>query len=180
MTKTDFDKFVTRQKAQSTGASKVDAKAMRKEWLSHIEALYKHVETILEEYVSRGDIEVSYEPLEINEEFLGSYKTRRMTLKIGSQVVQLVPVGAVIIGARGRVDLVGSRGREKLVLVGKTRQKPTIRITVRDEGGRHQEPAESPPETELGWKFSTPPPSINYIELTSETLMDAIMGVANA
>jgi hypothetical protein len=180
MSKGDFDKFVKRQKTRAAAAGKLDANAMREQWLANVEALYKRVEAILRDYVARGDIAISYKPHEIDEETLGSYQTRLMSIKIGSQIVQLVPIGAAIIGASGRVDLQGPRGTEKLILVEKATKAPAIRITVRDENGRRREPVATPREDELTWKLATPPPSISYIELTSDSLMEAIMGVADA
>jgi hypothetical protein len=105
--------------------------------------------------------------------------TSMKILTIGSQEVRLVPIGKVIIGARGRIDLEGRRGTKKLLLVDKASKGPTIKVTVRGETDR-QEDSEALEETGLVWKFLNPPPSIHYVEFTPETLMDAIVEVADA
>jgi hypothetical protein len=179
MSKSDFDKFVARQKAKAAASKGADAKARRKEWLAHIDTLYERVEAYLREYIVRGDVEVAYQQDEINEEFLGAYKTKRMTLKIGPQVVQLIPIGAFIIGAKGRVDLAGSLGRcERLLLVGRESLTQAANIALRGEVHVYSGLAEEAPEVQLAWKFATPPPSSTLIDLTRDTLMEAIVGVA--
>jgi hypothetical protein len=180
MTNVEFDNFVKRQKAQASNASDVDPSVRRDEWLLRVNELYSLVEQYLDRYIKHGDIELSYEPLEIEEEYLGPYQTRRMTLKIGQQNVALVPIGALIIGAYGRVDLEGPKGRTKLLLVAKDNMRPKITISIHTDKDPVSEATLPPPQISLAWKLSTSPPSIAYIKLTKESLMEAILEVANA
>jgi hypothetical protein len=50
-----------------------------------------------------------------------------MILKIGRQEIVMTPIGTLLIGAKGRVDVVGPAGRARLVLVNSQASGPTIR-----------------------------------------------------
>ncbi len=69
------------------------------------------------EYIRKGEIKSEYRDITLNEENIGSYIARQMILRIGRQQVTMTPIGTMLIGAKGRVDVVGSAGRTRLVLV---------------------------------------------------------------
>jgi hypothetical protein len=92
----------------------------------------------------------------------------------------MTPIGTLLIGAKGRVDVVGPAGRARLVLVNSIASGPTIRVTV-SIGGKPEPPTAEvePKEITWEWKIATSPPAIRYIELTQESLFRALMEVAN-
>ena len=180
MANTEFDDFIKQQKAQAATPATFDPRLRLNEWLLHVEELYALVEKYLHTYIKGGDIKQNFEKLELNEDLLGAYDIKRMVLVIGLQQVVLQPVGAIIIGARGRVDIRGPKGSAKLVLVEK--QSTKIRMSVGALTGTERPPL-GPVATqpaELSWKFSAAPRSRELIELTSESLMTAIMEVTGA
>lgn len=177
MSETDFDKFIKRQKSQSVERAEVDWNARRDQWLKDVRELYAQVEEFLRKYVTSGDIVARHETIEVNEEKLGTYKAPSLVLRIGPQEVVLKPIGALVIGARGRVDLIGPKGRTRLVLVPKESSKIEIRIAPVKI---NSPPEPEPPKTEWRWKIATSPPRITFTELNPDSLMDAIMEVANA
>lgn len=176
MPNTKFDDFIKQQKAHVASTSAFDPDARRMEWLDQIQALYHLVETYLDRYITAGDINLEYQPTEIIEDLLGLYRTQRMVLTIGSKQVVLEPVGAIVIGARGRADLKGASGQARLLLVDK--RSTRVKVTVKNRSGKDVLPAPTPQPTEFAWKFATAPPSIEFIDLSSDTLMSAIMDVA--
>src|ERR1022692_3730467 len=119
MSETEFDKFIKRQKLQVVEEAEVDWDAQRNQWLKDIQELYALVEWFLKKYISSGDIELRYENLEVSEEKIGSYVVQRLVLKIGPHEVIFKPIGAIVIGAKGRIDLIGPKGTIKFVLVPK-------------------------------------------------------------
>ena len=50
-----------------------------------------------------------------------------MILKIGRQEITMTPVGTLLIGAKGRVEVVGPAGRTRLLLVNSKAFGPTTK-----------------------------------------------------
>ncbi len=178
--KTDFGAFVKRQQTASEEQNRVDWAKERDEWLGLLKELYERIESFLAEYIQAGEIKLSYRDIELNEENIGSYSTQEMILKIGRQEITLRPIGTLLIGAKGGVEVVGPAGRTRLVLVNSESSGPRIKVTV-SIGGRPEPPAveAAPKEIKWVWKIATSPPTIQYIELTQESLFQALMEVAN-
>ena len=106
----DFDAFVKRQQAGSSEDEGVDWEKERDESLGYLKELYRQTESFLEEYTKTGQIKLTYRKIETNEENIGSYNADQAILKIGRQEITMTPVGTLIIGAKGRVEVVGSAG----------------------------------------------------------------------
>ncbi len=178
--KTDFGAFVKRQQSKAAQDKKVDWAKERDNWLAHLKGLYDQTEFFLAEYVKTGEIKLRYRDIELNEENIGSYRARQMILRIGPQEITMTPVGTLLIGAKGRVDVVGPAGRTRLVLVNSEASGPVIKVTV-SIGGRPETPAPvaAPNKIKWAWKIATSPPAIRYIELTEDSLFSALMEVVN-
>ena len=177
--KSEFDAFVKRQQ-QSAASTGADWSRELKDWLRYLSELYGRIEELLQDYIKSGAIAVSYREIPMNEENIGSYTARQMTLKIGPQEISLKPIGTLLIGTKGRVDVNGPSGRTRFLLVNKDASRPNIRITgvVRDQQIVSR-PEEPPRPVTWTWKIATSPPRIEYIELTRESLFRALMEVAN-
>jgi len=177
---TDFGAFVKRQQSASAEAERADWAKERDDWLGRLKELYDQTESFLAEYIKTGEIKLSYRDIELNEENIGSYRARQMILKIGRQEITMTPVGTLLIGAKGRVDVVGPAGRTRFVLVNSEASGPTMKVIV-SIGGKPEAPAAQAPSNEIkwAWKISTSPPTIQYIELTQESLHQVLMEIAN-
>src|SRR3546814_2714718 len=99
-------------------------------WLDKLAELYELVNKSLGDYVKSGDVSISRSPVTLHEEQLGSYQVDQLEILLGRQIVRLKPIGTFLIGARGRVDMVGPRGSVRFVIVPPASQKPSIEITV--------------------------------------------------
>jgi hypothetical protein len=177
--KSEFDAFVKRQQ-QSAASTGADWSRELKDWLRYLSELYGRIEGLLQDYIKSGAIAVSYREIPMNEENIGSYTARQMILKIGPQEITLKPIGTLLIGTLGRVDVVGSSGRTRFLLVNKDASRPNIRITAGVRGQQIAPRPEEPPRPiTWTWKIATSPPGIEYIELTQESLFRALMEVAN-
>ena len=159
---TDFGAFVKRQQTDE----RVDWAKERDEWLGHLEELYGRTESFLAEYIKNGEIKLEYRDIALNEENIGSYRARQMVLRIGRQQITMTPLGTRLLFTKGGVDVEGSAGRFRLVLVDGESSAPKIKATVGIGGKRV-------------WKIMTSPPVIGYIEFTRESLFQALMEVAN-
>ncbi len=131
------------------------------------------------QFIQAGGVRLDYRDIELNEENIGSYTARQMILRIGRQEITMTPVGTLLIGAKGRVEVVGPAGRTRLLLVDREASGPRIKVTVNISDTPEPPTAQAAPkEVTWVWKITTSPPNIRYIELTQESLFQALMEVA--
>jgi hypothetical protein len=176
-----FDEFVSRQLETETETASINWGKERDEWLAQLDRLYSKVEVFLSKYVRSKQIRYEYRPVELNEENIGSYSAKQMVLRIGRQEVDLVPIGTLLIGSKGRVDVRGPAGRAQLLLVNSKVSDPRslIHVTVGVGGKLPSVPRKPTREIEWEWKIVTRPPERRFIEITRQTFFDLIMEVAN-
>jgi hypothetical protein len=180
----EFDEFVKREQESAAGTASVDWDGERKEWLDYLDKLYEKIESLLHKYVSAGQIQLEYRPVELNEENIGQYTAKQMVLKIGPKSVILDPIGTLLIGSKGRVDIIGPTGKAQILLVDSKASGPGSLIRVRvSVVGTAKKPPASPPKPprkiDWEWKIVTRPPERRFIEITQQTLFQMIMEVAN-
>jgi len=166
----DFKAFVKREQTAAAEAERVDWAKERDDWLGHLRELYDKTESFLAEYIKTGEIKRSYRDIPLNEENIGSYSAPQMILKIGRQEITMTPVGTLFFFTKGRVDVEGPAGRTRLLLVDSEASGPPRKVPVEA----------APRDIKWAWKIATRPPTIQYIELTQESLFQALMEVANA
>jgi hypothetical protein len=185
--KRDFDEFVKRKQAEKAAAASIDWGSQRDEWLNYLNALYAQIESFLEAYLSAGEAQCEYREIPLNEENIGSYTAKQMILKIGRQEVTFTPVGTLLIGMKGRVDVLGPAGKARLVLLDKkaTNARSLIKVSV-SVVGKGKTPPSPPPVSqplepiEWAWKIVSRPPEMKFTDLTQEAFFEMILEVANA
>ena len=184
MSRSDFDAFVKRQQSEQQEEATFDPKQQLEQWLDYLDVLYGQITEYLQAYIESGAAQIEYRDIMLNEEFIGVYTARKMLLKIGRSTVTFTPIGTMLIGTKGRVDVQGPTGSARLSLINKqvTTARQLIQVTI----GRASNPPPAPPppeaikQIEWVWKISTPPPEMKFIELTQETFFDVTLAVANA
>ncbi len=73
-------------------------------FLNKIRELYNQIEN----FVNKYDLKYKYDDISLYEEYAGKYWTQEMYIsKDGEFLFKLKPIGAYIIGADGRVDIIG-------------------------------------------------------------------------
>ena len=181
----DFDVFVDRQHQAAAAMSEdMDWNKERDEWLRYLDFLYESIEGFLKSYIDAKKIGCHYQEIELNEDDIGSYKARKLILRIGRQEITLTPVGTLLIGSKGRVDVLGPAGRTRLVLVDDHIKNPRsfFHVTMHPVG-RKSVSLPAPPPAKLPinwvWKILSSPPEVKLIELTRQSLFDMIMEVTN-
>ena len=102
---------------QRVAANENGWKERRREWIAAVKRLYQRVtDELLAESISQGLVSVSRVQKEIKEDYLGTYRVPELILDINGETVRFSPKGRNIIGAKGRVDLVGEFDTVMLVL----------------------------------------------------------------
>ena len=175
-----FDEFVKRQldRADNTSATgDIDWDKTRENWLDVLHNLFAQMEEYLKRYIDAGEIGIRRDKISLSENALGTYETEQLTFHIGNEKVIVRPIGTLLIGARGRVDLIGARGTLRLVLLDKGGPALRSRIEI---GGRAEEESVKPFLTsgevkESGWYIATLPPKILTTPLNEDSFRDALM-----
>jgi hypothetical protein len=177
MGKKDFEAYLEKHE-QYSEEFEIDWVREKDEWLGYLEQLYEKIRNFLKDYTDSGDLSIEYGTKSINEESIGAYEAVTVSLKFRGNEVTLDPIGTRVIGARGRVDMAGSGGTVKFVLVDKQAERPDIAFTILFPGASRPENEEEETQNiEWDWKIVTPPPRIHYVELTDDSFFDSLMEV---
>jgi hypothetical protein len=94
----------------------VDWDEKKRVWIAAVEGLYSVVQEMLAESIASKDVSVRKVDTQITEDFAGSYAIPILELGVGNERVEFRPKGMNVIGAAGRVDIVGARDAVTLVL----------------------------------------------------------------
>lgn len=103
-----------RPEAQAT--QPIDWAARKAKWLEELGQFMAQVMFWLLEEMEEGLIEVADKDFALSEKHLGEYQALGLVITAAGQKVELAPVGHVIMGAAGRVDLAGKRDSFKFLL----------------------------------------------------------------
>lgn len=175
-----FNQFVER--ATSSGRSvQIDWDTKKQQWLAALNRLYAKLQGFLQPYIDSNQLKLQFHTVEIDEELIGTYQAKAATLTIGTNRIELLPIGTNLIAAKGRVDMNGPLGTVKLVLVPAEASGPVILTTI----GAGNEPAPPLPshapaeDIEWEWRIATRAPRIRYLPLTQDAFFDAVMSITN-
>ena len=176
MTNQLFSEFIQQQNVIPKKDT-VDWEAELDEWKKYLHTFHKQVEGYLQPYIASGQIKLERENIDIHEENIGTYEVDTLNITVGNQTITLTPIGTNLIGAKGRIDMVGSNGTVIFILVPKDANNPKISVQIRSQN----EPQKTQQQTTSTWtwKISTPPPRISYLELEEESFQAALMEVVN-
>lgn len=181
----EFDEFVKReqQRAQQRDNKAPDWALELKIWLDSLDRLHAIIRSFLEDYISNGSIQLRFEPIEMNEKNVGAYTANKLFIKIGGEEIEFKPIGTMLIGSRGRVDVIGSRDSTRLVLIPKDITSPSqvlkFSFTVNGQPNQTPKPEEPKKPAEIVWKIVSRPPRMRFTELDKESLMQMLLDVSN-
>jgi hypothetical protein len=180
---TAFDDFVRREQrsAQDLDDQPIDWQANKAEWLAHLDELFAMVGEFLKTYVAQSQVSIAYKQVELNEEYIGPYSAKAMVISIGSKVIKLEPIGTMLIGSKGRVDVSGPFGHVQLLLLSKTAKSASdlIHVSVSFDGVPALPPPRPQSKIEWAWKIVSRPPRREFIELNKETFLSLLLEVSN-
>jgi hypothetical protein len=139
MAKGKLQEFFHEKKAKA-GTADIDWQGKRDAWIVAIEKLYEVITTqYLASSIADGTVAVSYEGKEIVEDYIGEYTVRMLVLRVGDEKVVFCPKGTNIVGASGRIDLMGDMGTVTIIREPPDRwgvvvtRTPTLKVTPLSE-----------------------------------------------
>ncbi len=132
MAQDQLQKFFQEKKEKSKPVD-IDWVAKREAWIAAVNDLYR---TIEDEYLkaARADVEITHRVRMVSENYIGVYQIGDLILCVGDEEVVFSPKGANVIGAQGRIDVLGERGEATIIWQGENRwsivisRTPTVRL----------------------------------------------------
>jgi len=125
---------------KSKSAGDIDWHARKEAWVDAVLDLYGRIQDeYLAEPVAEEFVRVTIRPKTVVEEHIGAYEISELVLLVGNEEVVLSPKGMNIVGASGRIDLVGDMGQKTIVLQPEEgwgiveARTPTLKIVPLDE-----------------------------------------------
>ena len=118
-----FDDFVN-QHSGAAEESRVDWENRLEEWKKHLHLFYEKVEGFLSAYVKSGKIILKRKRVLLDEEHIGSYEAHALDILLGYMRITLMPVGTVLVTARGRIDMKGPKRTVRFLLVHEDAEEP--------------------------------------------------------
>jgi len=178
MAQQEFSEFVRRKTERAKTEEVIDWAKRRADWLRELEDLYALMEGHLKPYTQAGEIRIERTPMQLREDHLGVYDAEKLTFKIGCEKIVAKPIGALLIGASGRVDLSGSRKTLKIVLLSTGGSVLAAKVGhdgVTEESSRSMVRGDV---EEAGWYIETSPPDSVVVAFGEDSFRDAIMEVS--
>jgi hypothetical protein len=179
-----FDQFVQMELAsfREPREESFNWKAEKERWLGDLNVLFSQVEEYLKPYVDGGQITIEFGNVELNEENIGPYLAPVMIIRIGRKTINLEPVGTLLIGSRGRVDVIGPTSRSQLLLLDS--KLTSLRQLVRVSPGFRGETPASPTtrsasEIDWAWRIVTRPPEHEVVEVNKDSFLNLLLEIAN-
>ncbi|MCI2078976.1 hypothetical protein ACWM9A_12550 [Acetobacter pasteurianus] len=185
-TNEEFSQFVKNKNQKKQEEINFDPKKELEDWKRNLKELYEKIEGFLSSYIADGSIKIEHSNIHLTEDQIGSYEVQNSIITIGSEKVTLTPVGTLLVGTKGRVDVEGGSGTSRLVLINKkiTRPEEMIRISVQviPPSGHIQKTEEPTPiqeDIQWVWKIVGRYPHLHFIDLNKENFLKLLMEVNN-
>lgn len=116
----DFEELVQRfaERQQKADAENVvDWNEMKTWWLKAVHDLFNEVDTWLHSLIQSGSVKSVRMTMKLMEQDLGSYDIESLELHLASRSLIFKPVGTMLIGAFGRIEVSGPNGKAVLLLL---------------------------------------------------------------
>jgi len=181
MGKNKFEEFLNKEDSE---VAEINWDKKKEFFIGKVNEFYEQMDAFLAPYQDK--VTVKKENYTINEDYIGSYQVEKRILHIKNNDIIFTPIGTNLIGAWGRIDMEGTNGIVKFVLVPKNNNVPKIETAIlsteedkKKWKEKQDEISKKNNEANKIWKIATPPPNIKYINLDEETFFDALMEVIN-
>lgn len=169
-----FTEFV-----QSTTAESPEFNPQKEiaEWKQFLGDLYDQIEGYLKPFIESGQVKMRRVPRTLTEEDLGSYDVDGALINIGDKRYILSPVGTMLIGSKGRVDLIGPRGSRAIGLV--KGSGPTVRVVINTEAQAADVYEEKREDEPWQWKILSRTPPFSFQDLNEDTFLSLMVELGN-
>ena len=168
----DFKKFVENENKKKS-ESQFNPNERIHEFRRFVNIFYQSVESDwLYPFIESDEISTVEIERRIEEQFLGQYNINEKIIIIGNQSLFLRPVGTMLPGSFGRIDLTYEARSEMFVLVNPQIETPKQMLDNMYYNSMFNELHE-----DLIWKFVIKQPRLKYETITSDVFQKVIMEI---
>jgi hypothetical protein len=131
--------LLRKKQKQSEAGAGINWDERRDKYLADVKNLYDQIETMLSEPIAQKSVTLQRRPKQLTENYIGTYSIDDLILVVGKEQVRFSPRGRNILGAAGRVDIVGERGEVALIVQPDSRwgfvqtRQPKLSIVTLDD-----------------------------------------------
>jgi hypothetical protein len=111
----DLNDFLKKKLEEKT-KKEFNAEEEKKKWITSADEIINNIRKWVEEPVKNNLVELIDEEVEINEERLGKYKINSLAIRSLWDTVYIRPIGRMILGAIGRIDILSTKGKYSILL----------------------------------------------------------------
>ena len=111
----DLNDFLKKKLEEKTKIE-FNAEEEKKKWINSVDEILSNIKKWIEEPVKNHLVEIIDEKVEINEERLGKYKISSLAIRSLWDTVYIRPIGRMILGAIGRIDILSTKGKYSILL----------------------------------------------------------------
>ena len=130
-------------------------------------------ETWFKPYVDAGKVTYKYTNVNLTEENIGTYSVKCMKIDFAGQSILLSPVGTLLIGTKGRIDMEGAKGKIQFILADKNSNGMKVNISI-----NKKEDESEPKAIDWTWKIVLKDSrSIKFDMLNERSFFDALMEI---
>lgn len=151
-----------------------------------VSQFYEHIEQDwLKELIETGKIVCAKREISVTEESLGTYPIDEMTLTFGRFVIRLTPIGTILIGSPGRIDMTYEGKSRMFVLIDKRITNASQQIVIKEYIGTEpvdkEKKAKAKPmsKPEYVWKFVDDLRLYTYSIVDRQSFQDLIVKLIN-
>jgi hypothetical protein len=114
--KDDLREFLRQRKAKSASAPAINWEAKKRDWIDAVRRLYETIENdIFKDALAEKLVKIQRRDAEIVERYIGRYSIPELVVQIGGEEVVFAPKAVNVIGASGRIDLIGERDQATII-----------------------------------------------------------------
>lgn len=181
MGKDEFEQLLKDRTERRRTETEIDWDDQKLQWLQYLDEFYATILEFLASYIENGSVEMMERDIPLTEENLGTYNARELSFNIQGERVVFEPIGTLLIGAKGRIDMRSDKGVVRFILVGQHSDRPHIEVRVTIDGKEERPtPKRQRQETvKWVWKIATSPPKISYLELNEDSFFSSLMEILN-
>lgn len=180
----DFKRFVEQannKAMEKDKATQFDPAALIAKFQKRIKEFYSAIDNEwLQTYIADGSIKTEMQEINISEERLGTYPVLMKKLFIGNITLKFVPVGTILIGTPGRIDLEYKGRTIMFVLVDEaaTSASDFIYTEVKINGKVVKRSGPRKKFTgNLIWKFTERGVRVRYHDIDANSFQNLILGL---
>ena len=175
----DFNKFLKalqdKEKAKRDKRRQFDPAERVYRFQTLVSGFFDTMETEwFSDCVEKGLMTIERERISICEDALGQYNTEKCRLKMGEEEIEFKPIGTILRGTDGRIDMLYKRNEVMFVHVGEKFNRASDVMAVLKK---------LMPNKDLGqkvWKYTPKDARAHYMTANSQTVKSLIMDLVKA